>query len=214
MIVTIHQPDHLPYLGVLDKINKADIYVLLDDVDFKKHNFQNRNKISTKYGPKWLTIPVKHTRKHINKQEVVAHWKQHYRNKVVEAYRKHPYFEQGITLIDEMLAQDSNLLIDYNMCYLKRILALLEIKTQIVASSALNVTTKKSQKLYDICERLQATHYLAGSNASSYMDFSLFEGKIQVLNHTHNVPKPYMSSLDFIMCNGIDELKSVISKGL
>lgn len=214
MIVTIHQPDHLPYLGVLDKINKSDIYVILDDVDFKKHNFQNRNKIATKYGPKWLTVPVKHVKKHINEQEVVDHWKQRYRNKVVEAYRKHLYFKQGLDLIDEMLSQDSNLLIDYNMCYFKKIITLLDIKTEIVTSSSLGVTSKKSQKLYDICERLNATHYLAGSNANSYIDRSLFDGKIQIVNHTHNVPKPYMSSLDYIMSNGIDSLKSIIDKGL
>ena len=58
MIVTIHQPEHLPYFGFLDKVNKSDIFVILDDVDFNKNNFQNRNQILTQNGAKWLSIPV------------------------------------------------------------------------------------------------------------------------------------------------------------
>ena len=60
MIVAIHQPQYLPWLGYFDKIDKADIFVLLDDVQYKKNEWQNRNKILTATGWQWLTVPVKY----------------------------------------------------------------------------------------------------------------------------------------------------------
>jgi len=47
MIVAIHQPQYLPWLGYLDKIERCDTFVFLDNVQFKKNEWQNRNKIKT-----------------------------------------------------------------------------------------------------------------------------------------------------------------------
>ena len=58
MIVAVHQPQYLPWLGYFDKIDKADVFVLLDTVQFKKNEWQNRNKIKTAQGWQWLTVPV------------------------------------------------------------------------------------------------------------------------------------------------------------
>lgn len=215
MLVTIHQPEHLPYYGLLSKIANADIYVVLDDVDYSKHNFQNRNKISTSYGPKWLTIPVKNTAKLINEKETVSNWKTRYRNIAVECYRKHPYYTQGLQFVDNMLSQNSNLLVDYNMCYINQLIDELGIKTKIVMSSSLNITTTKSQRLFDICNSVGAKKYLAGSASSNYLDKSLFDGNIDVITHQFSYPalmNPYMSSLDHIMCLGIDYLKESLVK--
>jgi hypothetical protein len=211
MIVTIHQPEHLPYFGLLDKINKSDTFVVLDDVDYKKHNFQNRNRILTPYGPKWLTIPVSRVKKRINEQCTASNWKQVYQNKVIECYRKYPHFNEGITLIEEMLDQKSDLLIDYNMWYLKKIVEVLNIETKIVVSSELNILTTRTQKLYDICKTLGATQYLAGGDASSYMDFELFKDiEIREYKLEHVLTSPYMSSLDFVMNIGIGNFKTMI----
>ena len=61
MIVSIHQPNYLPWIGFFDKINRSDVFVIFDDVQFprgKKH-FGHRNKIKTNVGDKWLTVPIK-----------------------------------------------------------------------------------------------------------------------------------------------------------
>eukprot|EP01156_Anaeramoeba_ignava_P024099 Anaeramoba_ignava/c3235_g1_i2.p1 GENE.c3235_g1_i2~~c3235_g1_i2.p1 ORF type:complete len:230 (+),score=22.71 c3235_g1_i2:355-1044(+) len=215
MIVTIHQPEHMPYFGLLDKINKSDIFVVLDDVQFKKNNFQNRNQILTKNGPKWLNIPVQMKNlenKDINHRKVSPDWKSTYRNKVVEAYGKYPYFEENIIWIDEMLDISSELLIDYNMFIIEKLMDLLEIDTKVVYSSTLDVETFKTQRLYDICKKLDATAYLAGQGAIDYLDKEIFKG-IDILEHhfkhpvyeQQNSPEqfyPYMSSLDIIMSIG------------
>jgi len=59
MIVTIHQPEHLPWLGLFDKIRRADLFVILDCVQFRKNYFQNRNRIRTESGWTWITVPVR-----------------------------------------------------------------------------------------------------------------------------------------------------------
>ena len=58
MRLSCHQPQYLPWLGYFDKINKSDIFVFLDDVQYKKREFQNRNKIRNSTGEEWLTVPV------------------------------------------------------------------------------------------------------------------------------------------------------------
>ena len=59
MIVSIHQPEHFPYLGFFQKMNKADLFIILDNVKFKKNNFQNRNRFLNKSGnDEWFTVPV------------------------------------------------------------------------------------------------------------------------------------------------------------
>jgi hypothetical protein len=60
MICAIHQPQYMPWLGYFDKIDKADIFIFLDDVQFKKNEWQNRNKIRTAQGWQWLTVPILH----------------------------------------------------------------------------------------------------------------------------------------------------------
>ena len=78
MIIGIHQPNYLPYLGFFDKMMKSDIFVIYDDAQFEKGEFQHRNRIRIYHGWKWLTVPVE--KKHIPINEImikneVATWK-------------------------------------------------------------------------------------------------------------------------------------------
>ena len=57
MIVAVHQPQYLPWLGYFDKMAKADIFCYLDNVQYKKNEWQNRNRIKTAQGWQWLTVP-------------------------------------------------------------------------------------------------------------------------------------------------------------
>jgi hypothetical protein len=59
MIVGIHQPNFIPWLGYFYKILKSDIFIILDDVQYTKNSFINRNKIKTPNNSQWLTLPVK-----------------------------------------------------------------------------------------------------------------------------------------------------------
>ena len=224
MIVTIHQPEHLPYFGFLDKVNKSDIFVILDDVKFKKNNFQNRNQILTNNGPKWIGIPVEMkniSNKCINARCVKNNWKVDYLNKIVETYKKHPYFEDNIDWINEVRSLKSDKLIDYNTKIIEKLFEMLKIETKIIYSSSLQINTAKTQRLFDICSKLNATDYLGGQGSIDYLDKKVFSN-INVLKHefVHPVYKqynstkfiPYMSSLDFLMNIGKDKLFGLLKK--
>ena len=58
-IVAAHQPAYLPWLGYLDKLAKADVFVLMDDLQYETQNFQNRNRVKINSGPAWLTVPLR-----------------------------------------------------------------------------------------------------------------------------------------------------------
>ncbi|MCR4319560.1 MAG: WbqC family protein [Candidatus Brocadiaceae bacterium] len=58
MIVEIHQPQYLPWIGYFDKIDRANVFVLLDNVQYKKNEWQNRNRIRTSQGWQWITVTV------------------------------------------------------------------------------------------------------------------------------------------------------------
>ena len=59
MIVSINQPAYLPWLGYFERIANSDLHIVLDHVQFEKNSFTNRNKIRTKEGWMWLSVPVK-----------------------------------------------------------------------------------------------------------------------------------------------------------
>lgn len=224
MIVTIHQPEHLPYFGFLDKANKSDIFVMLDDVNFKKNNFQNRNKILTPNGIKWLGIPVEMKNlddKYINARKVTSNWKEKYKNQIVEAYKKADYFKEGFWIIENMLNLDSEFLIDYNMFYIDNIFIQLNIKAKLVFSSSLNIETTKTQRIYDICKILNASSYLAGTGSIDYLNSDIFKSDVEILHNSFEHPKynqihskdfiPLMSSLDFIMNIGVKGLREKLN---
>ena len=57
MILAAHQPHYLPWLGYLDKMAKADVFVVMDDLQYERENFQNRQKLKLNNGPAWISVP-------------------------------------------------------------------------------------------------------------------------------------------------------------
>ncbi len=106
MIVAVHQPQYLPWLGYFDKIDRADVFVLLDTVQYKKNEWQNRNRIKTAAGPQWLTVPVTYRFPQridevgVNNRE---RWQHKQRQAIVSNYRKAPFWDGLAPLIEEIL---------------------------------------------------------------------------------------------------------------
>jgi hypothetical protein len=94
MIVAAHQPQYLPWLGYFDKISRADMFVLLDNVQFKKNEWQNR--IKTAQGRRWLTVPVEYRHpQSINEAEInnTLKWQHKQRQAIFTNYRKAPHHD-------------------------------------------------------------------------------------------------------------------------
>jgi len=105
MIITIHQPQYLPWLGYFDKARQADVFILLDDVQFKKNEWQNRNRIRTAQGWQWLTVPVLHDfGAKINGIKInnKISWRANHQKAIELNYGKAPYFKEYFPYFQEV----------------------------------------------------------------------------------------------------------------
>jgi len=183
MKITIHQPNHFPYLGFFQKMEQADLFVILDDVQYSKENFQNRNKFLNKNGvEEWFNVEVE---KDANKKlikDVMVSSNPKWREKLLKKIQTNFKLD-----LNEIYNHDK--LIDINMASIKYCMKSLNITTPIRFSSELNLNSSRSQKLADICEYFNATEYISGEGGANYLDESLFNCKVSYFHQ--NVPNYY-----------------------
>lgn len=213
MIITIHQPNYLPYLGFFDKMRQADIFVIYDDAQFNKEDFQHRNKIRIFHGWKWLTVPVE--KKHIPIKEIKIRneltnkglkWSDAQFKEIIDAYFDTPYYKDYEKKLEEIYMKRYDKLIDLNLDIISFLMDAFKIKTKLVFSSELGFTSKSTQRLVDIVESLGGDTYLSGSFGKNYLDVSQFQDKnikLEFQDFKHPVYKqnyddfiPNMSSID------------------
>ncbi len=214
MVVTVHQPAFLPWLGYFDKISRSDTYVFLDTVQFEKRGFTHRNKIKCANGATWLTIPVK-TRGHMSKTirdimiDNTQKWKRRHLNSFFFNYRKAKFFDSLYPELESLYAEQHDFLSDLVYSQLLFWLSELCIDTKVLKSSQLPTQCKKSDLILDLCLKLGATQYLAGSLGRNYLEESAFDEhsiRIDYQDYRHPIyPQlfgefvPNLSIVDFWM---------------
>jgi hypothetical protein len=170
MIVTIHQPEHFPYEGFFQKLERADVFVVLDNVKFRKNYFQNRNKILTRSGTEdWVTVPVEKSADSKDIKDVEVSRDPTWRKKVVRKIKENLKFDSS-----EIYQHDK--LIDINMSSIRWCMQNMKVERDIVFASSLGVTGGKSELLSNIVRSLGATKYISGPSGRDYLDMSYFEG--------------------------------------
>lgn len=216
MIVGIHQPNYLPYLGFIDKLRKSDVFVIYDDAQFSKGDFQHRNRIRIYHGWKWLTVPVEKKHIPINQIEIKNevkiegfNWQQAHFKEIHDNYKKAPYYLSFEKEIRKIYEQEYDMLIDINMKLIKFLIKSFEIDTKIVYSSEFGFSSKSTEKLVDLVSVIGGDVYLSGPMGKDYLDLKQFEKKdIQVIfqNFKHPVYRqqydgfePYMTAIDSLL---------------
>ncbi|KJU82072.1 WbqC-like protein family [Candidatus Magnetobacterium bavaricum] len=175
MIVTIHQPEHLPWIGIFDKIFQTDVFVLLDHVQFTKNYFHNRNRIRTSQGLQWITVPVRHTGMNtpLNRIEIADNtvWRKKYWRSIELNYKRAPFFGKYRDSLHDIINMDCNLLIDINVSYMKYAMSVFELTPTLIRSSELPIdqTLSSSDLILNICKLLGASVYISGINGRNYL---------------------------------------------
>jgi len=222
MIITIHQPDFMPWLGFFDRWEKSDLFVVLDDVQFLRRGWHHRDKIKTSNGIQWLTVPV--NKKGLYDQQIKnvvisnhSNWKKKHLNTVSTAYSKAPNFQFIFNEYSKVLLSDYSLLIDLNMNLLYSFSKILEIKTPIIFSSHLNEHSTKTKRLVNIVKKCGGNTYLSGLGAKDYLDEELFENEgIKVIwqqfehpqySQLHGKFVEKLSIIDFLMMKSVPLVK-------
>jgi len=214
MIIAVHQPNYLPYLGFFDKMAKSDVFVIYDDAQFNKEDFQHRNKIRIYHGWKWLTVPVEKKRipiKDINIKNTLKKgfkWNETHLRDIKDNYENTPYYKRYEKVFESIYTEEYDNLIDLNMNIIFFLKKVFDINTKIVFSSELGLTSKSSARLVEITETLGGDIYLSGSGGRNYLNVSLFEKKgikIEFQYFKHPTYKqayrgfiPNMSSIDIL----------------
>jgi hypothetical protein len=184
MIVALHQPHFLPWLGYLDRMRKADLFIVLDHVQFERRNYQNRTRIKLDGNAHWLTVPVEqHSQQETildkrldNPPPAEARWwgANHCRT-LRHAYRNAEFFEDYAPALCRILEARWERLVDLDQATLDFLRSAFGIRTPLVRSSELKVPGTKSELILNLCLATGADTYLAGLGGSRhYLDREAF----------------------------------------
>lgn len=227
-IVSICQPNFLPWLGYFEMGHRADIYVMLDDVQYIKGEWVNRNKIlnPTNQGWQWITVPLKKRKLEslINEMEIQnqLRWGKKMFKTFQQIYSKAPYYDEHIQAIRDVLSTEWYMLVDLNVSIIRMLYRILGIENNLILSSDLAVKSRRTQKLADICERLGASIFLANNGSKPYVDPSKFhERNIGFVFQDYQHPEycvqgynfvPYLSVIDLIFWHGPEALDIILKE--
>ena len=219
MIYSAHQPQYLPWLGFFDKINKSDCFVFLDSVQYKHREFQNRNKIRTKDGWIWLTVPVS-SQRGVKVCDVKIDNSRGWRNQHLKSlnawYAKSEFFKEYFLFFKELYEKEWDKLIDLNVAVTKYLLEVFGIKTKIYYESDLAAGGEKTDRIVNIGRKLGADVYLSGAGGRDYLqevEFAKAGFKLEYQEFKHPVYKqqycgsekdfiPFMSAIDMLFNEG------------
>lgn len=221
MILSVHQPQYIPWLGYFDKIAKSNIFVFLDQVQYKPREFQNRNKIRTKDSWIWLSVPVisKGKGRQVISEAVIDNgpsWQRQHLKSLKVWYGSARFFKDYFTFFEEVYSRDWVKLMDLNVYIINYILSRLSINTPIYFESKLNINNKGTERIIEICQKLKADTYLSGIGGKEYLEEEKFPKagiKLIYQNFVHPIYHqqfmstekdflPYMSILDLLFNEG------------
>ena len=194
MIVSAHQPSYNPWLGYFHKILLSDVFVVMDDVQFEKNSFINRNRINHTPSGLMLTIPcsIKNYKfKKISEIEISSnHWIKKHLKSIYQAYNKAPQFNKIYPIIQESICLDTVIFSDFPKTLLHNIISYLNIRTKIIYASELNINSKKQEYIIDLTRKLNGDKFLFGKHGKDYVDIKLFnENKISALFQDYIHPR-------------------------
>lgn len=227
MIVSIHQPSYWPWLGLLDKIAKSDVFVILDDVRINKRSYQKRNIFWCNNKKKYLILKAKFSDnsiineiKLLKQDEPINHLRI-----LKQWYKDSLYFNEIINYIKKssLFKQTYEYLVDVLIDTIKISCDILKIDTITIKSSEIDYKGKKSDMNLSICKKMGANIYLSGKGALDYMkedDFKSFTKeniKIKFQNFEYPIYQQYnncdfisgLAGLDILFWNGISKSRKI-----
>ena len=222
MRVVVQQPGYLPWNGFFDQLARCEQIVVYDDVGYDKNGWRNRNRIKTRDGVRWLTVPVL-LGEHEGQPQIRdvridnrGPWARKHLETIRQSYSKTPYFEPLFGQLSEVLLRPWERLVDLDLAAIKLLRDALGIRTPMACSSALGIGGDRVGRLVSICQHFGADSYMSGNAAQDYLDEAQFAAAgIEVVWQDYTPPTypqphgefvPYMSVLDLLFSCGPESL--------
>jgi hypothetical protein len=172
------QSNYLPWKGYFDIIHDVDVFVFVEDVQYTRKDWRNRNKIKTRYGTEWISVPVVggvHQKICETRINYSKNWINRHKALIKENYVGSEYFEAYKEDIFEIYNHNFETLSELNIYAVKKICKILDINTELINSTTLNTHGTKDDKIIEICNKIGADVYLSGPAAKVYIVDEKFE---------------------------------------
>jgi hypothetical protein len=229
MKLAIHQPHYAPWLGYFAKWAAADLFVFLDTVQYVKNGWQNRNRIKTPEGPRWLTVPVRARLGTLIRDVIVdtsQPWGARHFAMLENAYGAAPWWVRHRDDLEAFYWSDWDRLSPVAVSSARWLADKLGIATptRLASEMALpdDAQGDATARLVALCRSVGADTYLAGQNGALYMDVAQFAKAgitVQTQQYEHPVYAqehgefvPFLSALDLLLSHG-DEALGILSGG-
>ncbi len=181
MIITTSRPYFAPFPGFFYKAHLADIFVILDDIQFPRGTtWITRNRFKNDQGTWWMTIPV--WKKGLGLQKIddvricrEGRWAHKHLTGLQHAYANAPYFAEHLQFLENLFVTGSDRLIDFNLMIIRHLMLNLGVDTEIRRLSELNIQATGDRLLIEICRYFGASAYLAPAAAAKYLNAGFFE---------------------------------------
>lgn len=179
MIVAAHQPHYLPWLGYLDKLSKADVFVVMDDLQYEAQNFQNRQRVKLNNGVSWLTVPLEKgaqadricDKRIAHGGSAREHWQRRTWLTLVTHYGKAPHWAAYADELHDLYTRRWERLVELDLHVLGLARRWLGITGPVLQSSSLGLVGHKTDRIIDLCRKVGARVYLSGRGGSTeYLD--------------------------------------------
>ena len=226
--VAIMQPTYLPWMGYFSLIDKVDVFIFLDSVQFAKRSWQQRNKIKTASAPIWLTVPILSKGKSsqlISEVEIDRSRKfpEKHISSIEYNYHMAPFFSRYSPELFSILQKKHRYLVDLTIELIEWICCEIGVTTPVRRSSMMENTGTKADLLAMLCKQVNATEYMSPPGSRDYLDESnAFQNRgIAVTYHDYIHPEycqlygdfiPYMSVIDLLFNLGA-ESRNVLKSG-
>ncbi|MBP3360156.1 MAG: WbqC family protein [Clostridia bacterium] len=217
MVISIHQPDYIPWLGFYYKMAHCDKFVYLDDAQFSNTAAHNFNVIKVSQGELRLKIPVDYKMgdkiNNVRTKDELG-WKKKHLKTIEYNYSKAPFFKKIFPELSDIYNDEYKNIADFNIRLNAYICDGFGIAPEIYRSSDLNINSAREERVLDICSALGGDEYLSGNGARAYQVEEHFTDRNIKLTYLDYKPivyeqlwgdfLPCMSVLDYLFNKGFD----------
>jgi len=225
--VVIHQPDFLPYIGFFHRLIHADLFVVLDNVQFvdgTSRSWHNRDKIKTRQGEKWITVGTakNHSSALINEMMLseVNNFRKNHLNQFKENYRSACFYSEIMPYMEQLYSFLCESMVEFNMMSIRTLMDLFNINIECLYASEIKAEGKGNEIVVDILKKVNAAVYLSGVGAKDYYEPTLYDEagiKVVFQEFVHPVyPQlygefiPFLSSIDLLFNCGIEKSREIL----
>ena len=224
--VVISQPMYFPWVGMLEQMRCADIWVHLDDAQFSKGSFMNRVQVKSLEGVQWMTVPLLNQKlgRALNETQLAGHnWQRKHLAALQHMYKDAPFASEMYALAQSVLDNEGMSLAALGELSMESLALYFDIlPAKVIRASELDVLGKGWKRVLDICRLLGAKRYVTGHGARNYLDHNSFEVagiRVEYLNYQcieysqlHGAFTPYVTGLDLVANMGVSGRDVVVPK--